>query len=639
MNSPLAASVVARNRPVVGGRPEQIERARAWQSTAEPWASIGATQPLRVAVIDGPYDAVALSGVLAQEPINLANGSCSGSPASACKHGTFVMGLLGARSGAVIPGLCPDCRLLHIPLFLDERAPWASLGELAGAIRLAVAAGARLVNLSVAILGDEPQYQRDLMSALEFAESEGTVLVVAAGNQGRLATGMLLSHPTTIPVTAVDATQRLLQHSNFGPMLTRRGIAALGQDVAGYAPGGGMTVMSGTSVAAAVATGILAELWAARPNATALAMRAAVALLGPRRGAIPPSIHRQTFLMTLDQMQPASLAPAAQPRPRGGYASLQGEAVMKDEITPIGPVGQSGGNPVDSTPVAKLAHEPTGCSCGAPGGVCTCDNGSFNSRFIYVLGSVDIRFPDQSISEELQAIARKKGIEQGDKEHLRTWCFRVLANPEARYVARRLCWILTVEGHPAYYLSLRDLHDLPILIACLGRGEDDLDLVVGSSSLVPVTACPGVLAPTVGVDQITGFEKRDLVKWVKPPGKPTLNPPSKGKPLASTPEHLFDKLVQSADNLGDTDEWRALNYLAVNYQPLYEQHALMAKCGWTLDSVKVVTSRLWREKHVVDPVFSFTNVDSGVVQKYFVRVDVSHLFPMMVHHLAEYFDR
>ncbi len=98
-------------------------------------------------------------------------------------------------------------------------------------------------------------------------------------------------------------------------------------------------------------------------------------------------------------------------------------------------------------------------------------------------------------------------------------------------------------------------------------------------------------------------------------------------------------LAQSADNLGDTDESRALNFLAVRYKTLYEQYAEMAESGFALDSVKVARSRLSRERHIVDPVFTFRHMETGVVQRYFVRVDVSHLFPMIVHPIAEYFER
>ena len=438
--------------------------------------------------------------------------------------------------------------------------------------------------------------------ALDHAETSGAVVVVAAGNQGRLAIGQLLSHPATVPVVAVDAACRLLPDCNFGPAISRRGVAALGHRVPGYAPGGYLTVMSGTSVATAIATGTLATLWSARPNAGGAEICAAVARLAPRDGLIPPILDRDTILAALDQTDAASVVAASPTGSSINYATLQGEMTM-DGNGQFMPLNRGAGPAGASAPIVSPAHSPSGCTCGAPGGICTCaDASSLPMRFIYVLGSVDIRFPDQSISEELQAVARKKEIVQEDDEPLRKWYFKVLSQPEARYVARQACWILTVEGHPAYYLVLRDLHDLPDLIVCLGRSADDLNLVVGSSSLIALETCPGVTAPVLAVDQLSAFDKKELTKMIKP-ARTALKPPSKIKASGSielNPEDLFDRLVQSADNLGDTDAGRALNYLAVNYQPLYEQYAVMTKAGWILDSVKVVTSRLQREKQIVD---------------------------------------
>jgi Subtilase family/PatG C-terminal len=618
---------------------------------------------LPVAVIDGPYDVTALSGILTQTFVSLGKGSCAVGPSSACGHGTFILGLLGARRDALIPGLCPECRLLHVPLFVDDGAPSASVAELAKAIRVAITAGARLINLSLAILSDHPQNDPELAAALDVAEANGATVLVAAGNQGHLAMGQLLSHPVTIPVVAVDAAHRLLPESNFGPLISRRGVAALGQQVFGYAPGGGTTIMSGTSVATAVATGTLAQLWSVHPDAEGADIRAAVAGLASRNDFVPPALNRDVILAALDQM--AASEPRALSASRASHRVIfQRGTTMSDGLgQPAPPTGGEAAGRFGRAVVP--AQGAGGCACGAPGGVCNCA-GTGTSRFIYVLGTVDIRFPDQSISEELQSVALSLAREKDDHtlrepkadEPLRSWYARVLKHPEARYVARLVSWLLTVEGQPAYYLALRDLDDLPDLVGCLGRPEpknplehEDLDLFVGSSTLVPVDTCPGVTAPVLAVDQLWMLKKQALTQAFELAPKTPKKPASKEKVNATVENErneLFRRLVRSADNFGDTDEWRALNYLAVRYQPLYELYAelvkpsaelVIPKDGWTLDSIKVVPSRLWREKRIVDPVFAFRNNETGVVHKYFVRVDVSHLYPMIINPIAEYFDR
>jgi hypothetical protein len=89
----------------------------------------------------------------------------------------------------------------------------------------------------------------ELPTVLDNAAANGTLIFVAAGNLARVATGRLLGHPATVPVAAVDLTHRYLQSNNFGPVISDRGIAAIGHQVPGYAAGGGICFMSGTSVA------------------------------------------------------------------------------------------------------------------------------------------------------------------------------------------------------------------------------------------------------------------------------------------------------------------------------------------------------------------------------------------------------
>jgi hypothetical protein len=609
-----------------------------------------------VAVIDGPYDAAGLFSILTQAPVNLGNSNCCVNPSTACAHGTFIMGILGARQDALIPGLYPNCRLLHVPLFMDEDAPSASIGELARAITVAISAGARLINLSLAILGDETQNHRELTAALDYAQGNGAVLVVAAGNQGRLAMGTLLSHPATVPVVAVDAMHKLLPDCNFGPSILARGVAALGHQVFGYAPGGRTTVMSGTSVATAVASATLALLWSLRPDAEGAEILAAVRTLAPRQGPIPPILNRKTFLAALDRIAPQMAAQHA----ASNYVVMQGETTMQYEHGLPVPL-TAGARPAAMSGQGVIPAQGTaGCSCGAANGVCTCQQGP--SEFVYVLGSVDIRFPDQSISEELQAVALKHNIklddiekrknEKKDKgerektdEELRAWYFHVLSEPDARYVARQVCWILKVEGQLAYHLVLRDLHDLPDLISCLGHSLDaDLDLFVGSSPLTEVEKCPGVKKRILNIEYISSFKKDDLMKWFGASPEKSRRPKSRTRTAAGSDSErndLYDMLVQTADNYGNLDEQRALNYLAVRYKPLYELYAemVLVKNAWNLVGVEVIRSRLAGDRQIVDPVFTFQRKDSTAVERYFARVDVSHMFPVIVNHVARYIAR
>ena len=645
--------------------------------------------PPRIAIIDGPYDAAALSNVLAREPVNLGSATCAVRPNSACGHGTFILGLLGARTDAPIPGRCPDCDLVHISLFADEDAAQTGLTDLALAIDDAVASGASLINLSLAILGDDGRSDDGLAIALDRAEAAGAVVMAAAGNQGRLAASQILSHPVTIPVVAVDAAGNLLPDCNFGPLISRKGVAALGHRLRGYAPDGGATVMSGTSVATAVATGIVAQVWSARPNAGGDFIRAALTGLGRPEGPAPPRLGADVFLVKLDQIL-ASRTAAVRIAPQSDGSNrlkMQGGSAMHDGNGRRFVARAAASSPGSGDTVAP-GQGLGGCACGASTGSCTCSNGgAAHSRFVYVLGTVDCQFPDQSVSEEFQAVAETLGIRQRDDESERSFVYRVLtagstgvagstdaggatgqtgatgetgstggtgsigqdpAKPGPRYIARQLCWTLTVEDEPAYYLALRDWQDLDDLILCLGephkRPGSDLVLLVGTSSLTRVETFPGFEAPVLLVEQVSRYKLARFVKWceVTPP---TARPPrtarrGAARPAATppTPEELgaalFGRLARTFDNFGNEDNLRALNYLAVQCKPLYELYAEKVGSGeYTLLSVRVVPSRLEGARRIVNPVFSFQRIGTPTPEMYFVRIDVTYLFPFIKYPL------
>jgi hypothetical protein len=55
--------------------------------------------------------------------------------------------------------------------------------------------------------------------------------------------------------------------------------------------------------------------------------------------------------------------------------------------------------------------------------------------------------------------------------------------------------------------------------------------------------------------------------------------------------------------------------------------------------LEVRPSRLSSVQRIVDVVFSFTNRDTRVTEKYFVRVDVSEEFPFLVTKMSPFYER
>jgi len=99
--------------------------------------------------------------------------------------------------------------------------PSASAGELADAIIDVIDAGARVINLSVALQGPSPGGGGSLQQALDFALRRGVVVVAAAGNQGAVGGSVITSHPWVIPVVAYDLRGRPMGISNLGASIGR----------------------------------------------------------------------------------------------------------------------------------------------------------------------------------------------------------------------------------------------------------------------------------------------------------------------------------------------------------------------------------------------------------------------------------
>jgi subtilisin family serine protease len=224
-------------------------------------------------------------------------GSTSAQASSAaCLHGTFVAGILCAPRGSSAPAICPNCTLLVRPIFLETpvtsgQMPSATPDALATAILETIEAGARVLNLSVALAQPSTRSERALEEALDYAVSRGVIPVAAAGNQGTLGSTAITRHPWVLPVVACDLQGRPVGASNLGSSLGRRGLMAPGEDITSLGADGTPLTVGGTSAATPFVTGAIALLWSEFPAATATEIRYAVTQAStPRRATVVPPL-------------------------------------------------------------------------------------------------------------------------------------------------------------------------------------------------------------------------------------------------------------------------------------------------------------------------------------------------------------
>jgi subtilisin family serine protease len=151
--------------------------------------------------------------------------------------------------------------------------------------------GARVINLSAALLRPSSKSEQRIQEALNYAAHRGTLIVAAAGNEGTVGSSIITRHPWVIPVAACDLGGRLLNGSTLGNSIGRRGLTAPGQSVVSLGTNGGARMFSGTSAAAPFVTGAIALLLSEFLDADPAAVKLAVSNAGlGKRGSIGPPL-------------------------------------------------------------------------------------------------------------------------------------------------------------------------------------------------------------------------------------------------------------------------------------------------------------------------------------------------------------
>jgi subtilisin family serine protease len=263
-----------------------------------------------IGLVDGPIDFrhSAFQGSNISTVKDSQYAACRSANSIACKHGTFIAGILCAKRGLSAPGICPGCKLLLYPIFSEREEeglgnrnsadalllPSTTPRELSNAIIETVNAGAKIINISAGLSTSSLVAYSELEYAYDYAMRKGVIVVAAAGNQGNIGSYIsILSHQWVIPVAACDERGRLHPMSNFGPSIGSRGLMAPGVKIKSTSPNAGYTQMSGTSFAAPFVTGGIALLWSVFPNAAPAAVihSIATATSFKRRSITPPLLN------------------------------------------------------------------------------------------------------------------------------------------------------------------------------------------------------------------------------------------------------------------------------------------------------------------------------------------------------------
>jgi len=215
------------------------------------WEITTGSSSVTIAIIDTgiDYSHLDLAGKIVGG-IDIVNGD--NNPQDDNGHGTHVAGIAGAVSdnGLGVAGVSWGARLM--PVKVLNAAGRGGYADVAEGIIWAADHGAQIINLSLG--GDQPS--QTLQDAVDYAASQGIVIVAASGNTGRNFVLYPARYPNVIAVAATDSSNARAGISHYGPELD---LSAPGISIYSTAPGG-YGYRSGTSMAAAFVSGLAAIL-------------------------------------------------------------------------------------------------------------------------------------------------------------------------------------------------------------------------------------------------------------------------------------------------------------------------------------------------------------------------------------------
>lgn len=208
-------------------------------------------------------------------------------------HGTHVAGIAAAATNNAqgVAGVGFECGLMNVKVLGDDGSGYYSW--LAKGIVWATKNGAKVINISAG--GNRPS--KVLERAINYAWSQGVILVAAAGNDNSSAAFYPASYTNCIAVGATDENDSRAFFSNYGPWVD---IAAPGLNVFSTTPNHesyihnygvalGYDYLSGTSMASPHVAGIAALIWAKYPDLSNVEVRKRIeAGTDPALGFDPP---------------------------------------------------------------------------------------------------------------------------------------------------------------------------------------------------------------------------------------------------------------------------------------------------------------------------------------------------------------
>jgi thermitase len=170
-------------------------------------------------------------------------------------HGTHCAGIATAETNNSTNGAGVDWNAKIMPVKVLSASGSGYTSDIIDGVYFAADNGAKVISMS---LGGG-SYSTAFQDAINYAfNTKNAVVVAAAGNNGNTAVQYPAGYNNVLSVAATDANDAKAYFSTYGTWVD---VAAPGYNIYSTKNGGGMTYMSGTSMATPVVAGVAGLVW------------------------------------------------------------------------------------------------------------------------------------------------------------------------------------------------------------------------------------------------------------------------------------------------------------------------------------------------------------------------------------------
>lgn len=185
-------------------------------------------------------------------------------------HGTHIAGTIGGytsrptKKARSFHGVFPEMPLVAVKAFDKEGS--ASLSSILQGIEWCIKHKIQIINMSFGL----EQHHETLYDAIKLAHQQGLIMVAASGNDGKPSLQFPARYPEVISVGSIDRQGKISAFSQYG---TNLDIVAPGEEIFSTWIRKSFKTISGTSMACAHVSGVLALILSINPKLSAAEAR------------------------------------------------------------------------------------------------------------------------------------------------------------------------------------------------------------------------------------------------------------------------------------------------------------------------------------------------------------------------------